>query len=109
MSALCLPSPVTSCVKTQRAATSAPAPEDTACSQMERPAKVNGLGYHSIKTMKSFLMIFLIVRYLSNQHTSSLGSFYYATKWMSKIIIIILYVTNETSLSYHLYKQALWL
>jgi len=40
MSALFLPSPVTSCVKTQRAATSAPAPEDTACSQMERPAKI---------------------------------------------------------------------
>lgn len=43
MSALCLRSPVTSCVKTQRAATSAPAPEDTTYSQTERLAKVDGL------------------------------------------------------------------
>lgn len=40
MSVLCLQSPVTSCVKTPRAVISAPAPEDTACSQMERPAKI---------------------------------------------------------------------
>lgn len=43
MSALCLQSPVISCVKTQKAATSAPAPEVTPYSQMERPAKVDGL------------------------------------------------------------------
>lgn len=43
MSAPSLRNPVTSCVKTPRAATSAPAPEDTPCSQMERPAKVGGL------------------------------------------------------------------
>lgn len=43
MSALCLRSPVISCVKTQKAATSAPAPEVTPYSQMERPAKVDGL------------------------------------------------------------------
>lgn len=43
MSVLCLQSPVTSCVKIQRVAISAPALEDTAYSQMERPAEVGGL------------------------------------------------------------------
>lgn len=43
MSVLCLQSPVTSCVKIQRAAISAPALEDTAYNQMERPAEVGGL------------------------------------------------------------------
>lgn len=43
MSVLCLRNPVTSCVKTLRAATSALAPEGTAYSLMERPAKVHGL------------------------------------------------------------------
>lgn len=43
MSALCLRSLVTSCVKTQKAVTSAPAPEATAYSRTERLAKVRGL------------------------------------------------------------------
>lgn len=43
MSVLCLQSLVISCVKTQKVATSAPAPEVTPYSQMERPAKVDGL------------------------------------------------------------------
>lgn len=59
-SAPCLPSPATSYVRTQRAATCAPAPEATACSRTERPA---GVRKQSSAPRQQQQQQFSIVRY----------------------------------------------
>lgn len=106
---LCLRSPVTSCVKTQKAATSAPAPEDTAYSQMERPAKVYGVLIYSYMCLKIHLLfkraikcffgyfllfnVLFIVSYCCSHvafDTDDLGSVYCFTV----LIVIILTILN---------------